>query len=113
MADRMAILNVGGVLEQLDPPAEILRAPANDFVARFVGRERALKRLALIHVGDLDLDHGGTAAGGGPDVRTDATLREALDALLLAPSRSLRVIGGDGEDLGVLTLDRITRELSS
>ena len=61
MADRIAILNVGGVLEQLASPAEILRAPANDFVARFVGTERTLKRLSLMRVGDLHLD------GAAPD----------------------------------------------
>src|SRR2546427_11540854 len=48
MADRIAILNVGGVLEQYAPPEEILRAPANQFVEEFVGAERGLKRLALI-----------------------------------------------------------------
>ena len=40
MADRIAILNVGGILEQYATPEEILRAPANDFVERFVGAER-------------------------------------------------------------------------
>jgi osmoprotectant transport system ATP-binding protein len=111
MADRMAILNVGGVLEQLAPPAEILRAPANEFVARFVGTERSLKRLSLIRVGDLALEH----AGGSDETATissDATLREALDALLASPGRAVRVVDGDDGDRGVLTIDRITRELA-
>src|SRR5687767_1372226 len=50
MADRIAILNRGGVLEQFAPPGEILRSPANDFVRRFIGGERALKRLGLVKV---------------------------------------------------------------
>ncbi|HYP22262.1 MAG TPA: ATP-binding cassette domain-containing protein, partial [Actinomycetota bacterium] len=50
MADRIAILNKGGIVEQFAAPAEILRAPANDFVRRFIGGERALKRLALLSV---------------------------------------------------------------
>ena len=47
MADRIAILNIGGKLEQFAPPVEILRHPANEFVARFVGIDRGLKGLAL------------------------------------------------------------------
>ncbi|HWC14603.1 MAG TPA: ATP-binding cassette domain-containing protein [Actinomycetota bacterium] len=52
MADRIAILNVGGVLEQYAAPDQILTAPANDFVVRFVGLERGLKKLALQQGGD-------------------------------------------------------------
>src|SRR6185503_14597567 len=40
MADRIAILNVGGIVEQYAPPEEILRVPASAFVADFVGEER-------------------------------------------------------------------------
>ena len=45
IGDRVAILNVGGVLEQYDSPAEILRNPANDFVTEFLGTDRGIKRL--------------------------------------------------------------------
>ena len=55
LGDRVAILNVGGVLEQYATPEEILATPANDFVADFLGNERGLKRLALIPVTDVDL----------------------------------------------------------
>ncbi|MGH2691307.1 MAG: ABC transporter ATP-binding protein [Actinomycetota bacterium] len=58
LADRIAILNVGGVLEQYAPPEEILREPANDFVERFVGEERGLKRLALIKVSQIAVEEG-------------------------------------------------------
>jgi osmoprotectant transport system ATP-binding protein len=58
MADRIAILNRGAVLEQYAPPEEILREPANDFVEEFVGAERGLKRLALIRVADIDVEEG-------------------------------------------------------
>jgi osmoprotectant transport system ATP-binding protein len=62
MADRIAILNVGGVLEQFAPPEEILREPANEFVERFVGEERGLKRLALIEVSDIEVEKGPVVA---------------------------------------------------
>ena len=58
MADRIAILNKGGVLEQFDSPEAILRDPANDFVKRFVGVERGLKRLALVTVGEIEIERG-------------------------------------------------------
>ena len=58
LADHIAILDVGGVLEQFGPPAELLRSPANEFVANFLGRERALKRMALLRVRDVELSAG-------------------------------------------------------
>jgi osmoprotectant transport system ATP-binding protein len=58
LGDRIAILNVGGVLEQYDTPAAILRDPANDFVASFLGDERGLKRLSLIPVTQATLEQG-------------------------------------------------------
>jgi osmoprotectant transport system ATP-binding protein len=111
MADRVAILNVGGVLAQLAPPADVLRAPASEFVARFVGTERSLKRLSLILVRDLTLAPGDGAAGKQATITDDATLREALDALLASPDRVVRVVDGADGDRGILTLDDITREL--
>src|SRR6202021_891607 len=53
MGDRIAILREGGHLAQYDTPAEILRAPADDFVAEFVGADRALKRLGLATLSEL------------------------------------------------------------
>jgi osmoprotectant transport system ATP-binding protein len=55
MGDLVAVLQDGGILAQFGPPAEILAAPASDFVARFVGADRGLKRLSLSRVGDLQL----------------------------------------------------------
>ncbi len=55
MGDRIAILQEGGILAQYAPPAELLMSPANRFVEDFVGADRALKRLALDRVRDVDL----------------------------------------------------------
>src|SRR5204862_406786 len=62
MADRIAILNKGGVIEQYAPPKELLRTPANPFVENFVGPERGLKRLALITVSEIDVEEGPVAS---------------------------------------------------
>jgi osmoprotectant transport system ATP-binding protein len=55
MGDRIAIMQEGGVLAQYAPPAELLMSPASPFVEDFVGADRALKRLALQRVRDVDL----------------------------------------------------------
>jgi osmoprotectant transport system ATP-binding protein len=58
LGDRVAILNVGGILEQYDSPAEILREPANDFVIDFLGTDRGIKRLSLIPLSSVELEPG-------------------------------------------------------
>jgi osmoprotectant transport system ATP-binding protein len=55
MGDRIAILREGGILAQYATPAELLMAPADSFVEDFVGADRALKRLSLLRVRDIDL----------------------------------------------------------
>ncbi|MGN6558296.1 MAG: ABC transporter ATP-binding protein [Solirubrobacterales bacterium] len=55
MGDRIAVMREGGRVEQYATPAELLMAPANEFVEDFVGADRALKRLALMRVGDINL----------------------------------------------------------
>jgi osmoprotectant transport system ATP-binding protein len=55
MGDRIAVLRRGGVLAQYDTPAAVLAHPASDFVERFVGADRGLKRLSLARVRDLEL----------------------------------------------------------
>jgi osmoprotectant transport system ATP-binding protein len=55
MGDKIAVLKEGGHLAQYASPAELLMAPADEFVEQFVGADRALKRLALQRVRDVDL----------------------------------------------------------
>jgi osmoprotectant transport system ATP-binding protein len=55
MGDRIAVMREGGRVEQYATPAELLMAPANEFVEDFVGADRALKRLALMRVSDINL----------------------------------------------------------
>jgi osmoprotectant transport system ATP-binding protein len=55
MGDLVAVMQVGGLLAQFGPPAEILASPASEFVAQFVGTDRGLKRLSLARVGDLPI----------------------------------------------------------
>ena len=47
LGDKVAVFAVGGKLAQYATPEEILRAPANEFVASFVGRDRGFRHLAF------------------------------------------------------------------
>ena len=53
MGTLICILQVGGVLQQLDTPKNILSKPANPFVADFVGSDRGLKKLTLVRVSEV------------------------------------------------------------
>src|SRR5919107_1971400 len=64
MGDLVAVLQIGGRVAQFASPDEILSNPASDFVARFVGADRGLKRLALARVHELELIEPVTARVG-------------------------------------------------
>ncbi|MEZ5081004.1 MAG: ABC transporter ATP-binding protein [Thermoleophilia bacterium] len=53
MADLIAVMDQGRLV-QCATPADLLANPANDFVADFVGADRALKGLSLSRVEELD-----------------------------------------------------------
>jgi osmoprotectant transport system ATP-binding protein len=89
MGDRVAVLREGGRLAQFATPAELLMAPADDFVEDFVGADRALKRLALMRVADIDLweaplAHVGQATS---EVRAKLPDAEVPYALVIDPER--------------------------
>jgi osmoprotectant transport system ATP-binding protein len=106
IGDRMAILREGGRLAQYDTPAAILRQPADDFVAQFVGADRALKALALRTLAELPLRPPDEAA---PRLPGSTTLRDAL-ALLVAERRTtLTVTDDDGVPRGSVSLEELLR----
>jgi osmoprotectant transport system ATP-binding protein len=103
MGDEIAILREGGVLAQYDSPQEILTHPADDFVARFVGADRALKRLGLTTLADLELAPPNGLRANGESVDLSTTVRDALSLLLSNGGRPLTVFDdrdGDGDGDG-------------
>jgi osmoprotectant transport system ATP-binding protein len=58
LGDRMVVLNIGGIIEQYDTPEHVLAEPASEFVERFLGGERGLKRLALLPISKAHLEPG-------------------------------------------------------
>ena len=110
LGDRIAILRQGGVLAQYDTPDAVLARPADEFVARFVGADRGLKRLALLRLRDVELDP--PAADVGPTLPASTTLRDALSAILSAAATRCHVRADDGTHAGSVSLERIGRLLA-
>jgi osmoprotectant transport system ATP-binding protein len=93
MADRIAILQRGGILAQYDTPDAILAEPAGEFVARFVGADRGLKRLSLGRVRDLPLSAPTTARIGEARADVRQRLDEAATEYALLLDESDRPLG--------------------
>jgi osmoprotectant transport system ATP-binding protein len=100
MGDRIAILREGGVLAQYDTPAAILAHPADDFVARFVGTDRALKRLGLTTLADIELVAPNGHRPNGQRVPLSMNVRDALSILIAGGGQPLTVLEGDGNGNG-------------
>jgi osmoprotectant transport system ATP-binding protein len=111
MGDRIAILREGGRLAQYGTPAEILSRPADDFVARFVGTDRGLKRLSLTTLGQLELAQ---PDGRPPELRLPAAMsaRDALSVLLTAGGGDALVVGEDEQVLGLASVATLGAVLS-
>jgi len=112
MGDRIAILREGGILAQYGTPDEILASPADDFVARFVGADRGLKRLSLATVGELDLITPNGLQPGGTRVTMETSVRDALSLMLSAGGRPATVVDAQGDVQGLVTVDLIGGHLS-
>jgi osmoprotectant transport system ATP-binding protein len=96
MGDRIAVLKKGGILAQYATPAELLVDPADDFVEDFVGADRALKRLALLRVSEIDLWKAPRVKPGDPVAEARA---QVADSDLPYPL----LIDADGKPLGWLS----------
>lgn len=92
MGDRIAIMN-NGRLMQYGAPVELVFRPKNDFVADFIGSDRALKGLMLIHAKEV-------MRRSPPAVRTYETV-ESIEARMDQWELDfLPVIDDDGKLLG-------------
>ena len=108
VGDRIAILREGGRLAQYDTPQQILEHPVDEFVAEFVGADRALKALALRTLGELPLAPV-EGADGLPELPVGTTLREALAYLVAERQERLVVTDRDGSPLGIASREDVLR----
>ena len=93
MGDRIAVLQKGGKLAQFASPADLLMYPASKFVEDFVGADRALKRLALQRVRDIDLWKAAIVRVGEPVAEARAKLADADLEMALLVDDSHRPLG--------------------
>jgi osmoprotectant transport system ATP-binding protein len=100
MGTRVAVMQQGGHLAQYASPSELLLRPANDFVARFVGADRGLKRLSLLSVRDARLEPGVVARAG-------ESARAARQRGLEANSSWMLLLDRDDRPLGWLRADQL------
>ena len=103
MGDRIAVLREGGELAQYATPAELLAHPADDFVRDFVGTDRALKRLALIPVSEVELLAPVT-------VRAGEQPAEVMARIASGPAPHPLLVDGDDRPLGWLDATRLESE---
>jgi len=111
MGDRIAIMQRGGKLAQYATPAELLMYPANRFVEDFVGADRALKRLSLQRVRDVDL-------WKAPLVRVGEPVAEARAKAADSEVRYPLLVDENGRPIGWLSEralqgERVTEDLRS
>ncbi len=103
MGDRIAILREGGVLAQYDTPDEILAHPTDDFVKKFIGEDRALRRLALRTLETVPLT-AALATAEGARIPKETTIRNAVSQMLETNEDQVVVVDNDGSELGVFRL---------
>ncbi|MBP0458272.1 ABC transporter ATP-binding protein [Streptomyces montanisoli] len=101
MGDRIAVYGEGRV-EQYDTPAAVLGAPASEYVARFVGADRGLKRLSVTAVMAGDLEQPQVA-------RADEPARHVAARLEAAGARWAVVLGSGGEPHGWASARELSR----
>jgi osmoprotectant transport system ATP-binding protein len=107
LGDMVAVMNKGK-LEQFATPDRLLGAPASEFVADFLGGERALRRLAVTRIPVGALEPLRAEADGWPHVSVDSTARAALSAMIAAGTDGV-VADRDGLPIGVLTMGAAAR----
>ncbi len=90
LGDVVAVFQSGGTLAQFDTPDTILGSPSSEFVARFVGTDRGLKRLSLARVEDLQPEAVVTSTVG-------EDVAEALTRLSAEPGNSWLLLLEDDE----------------
>jgi osmoprotectant transport system ATP-binding protein len=113
LGDRIAILREGGHLAQYDTPDRILAHPADEFVERFVGADRGLKRLALRRLEEIELEPlNGTPPADAPRAPGSTTLRDALSLMMSVGADPLVVVDSGGTPIGLLSVARVGRVLT-
>jgi len=104
LGDRIAIME-GGRIVQCGTPPEIIRNPANEYVADFVAH---MNPLGVLRASDVMVD--GEAPAGSDDIHADTKLQDVMEPL--NEGRVLNVTSEEGEHLGVIRPKEIVSALT-
>ena len=125
LGDQVAVFGERGRLAQLAPPQELLASPADEFVARLVGRDRGFRGLSVESAAELPVEPVDTSVDGlvleldsdgrptswkSPDgtLPTEGTwtvadnLRTVADLVILSPAGAGVRVDVDGRADGVV-----------
>ena len=104
-----------GRLVQAGTPVELLTRPADDFVRRLIGADAILRQLEYLPISvALERPTGPARPSSPVRLRADATLLEALLALLETGAPALAVAANGTEDpAGYVTLAGLAREITA
>ena len=95
LGDRIALFSEHGRIAQYATPAELLAGPASAYVQDFLGGDRLIRRLGLISLRDTRLAQLNGAQQPAATVGLDASLRDALDAVIGSAEGRVAVMDGD------------------
>ena len=100
LADHLVLMDNGQIIQQ-GSPSEILAAPANDFVADFLGRsDIGIKVLSLETV----KKHMSVGTSSSPvQISESASLKEALSEFVAHGVSEMSVVDGQKQAIGVLS----------
>jgi osmoprotectant transport system ATP-binding protein len=111
IGDRICLFEMQAKVAQYDTPDGILTRPASPYVAEFLGRERLVRRMSVVTIDQLTLDH--PPNGPRPDeprISAGSTLSEAFAAALTSPTERAAVFEGD-RYLGAFTATSLLESL--
>ncbi len=120
LADKIAIMD-DGQLHQYATPMEILKHPADDFVAQFMGGDRFFRQLKLLTVrdvmqvslGDIPGAQESEAQEAIPSISSECRLDIALEKMLTAGKDQLSVEDERGTPIGILNTECFHAALSN
>ena len=114
MADKIVLMRNGEIM-QFGTPTEILIRPKNDYVSKFIGRDRAIKHLSLRTIAELtkeveliDIDE---SIVDSKKVSIHKNLKDTLVTLLNQEADQLLVHDDKGNMKGAITINEIQRYL--
>jgi osmoprotectant transport system ATP-binding protein len=113
VGDRICLLQMQAQIAQYDTPEAILTRPASEYVAEFLGRERLVRRMAVVQIDPTALVHPASGpAAGEPRIPLTSTLSEAFAAALTSPTERAAVFDGErylGEFTATSLLESLRR----